>query len=110
MPLWLFVEDGGDLPFSRRWRRSGQKLLSGGSSVGEGGPCTHRQILKLKKVQTREDNGLYSGEARDRREEAEEGGEEGRDGAVQEAQACPTQHQQQGKDLQAGNYNQSQNW
>ena len=62
-----------------------------------------------KKHQTRKDNGLYSGEARDRREEAEEGGEEGRDGAVQEAQACPPQHQQQGKDLQAGNYNQSQN-
>ena len=74
---------------------------------------THRQILKLnhhpKKHQTRKDNGLYSREARDRREEAEEGGEEGRDGAVQEAQACPPQHQQQGKDLQAGNYNQSQN-
>ena len=67
--------------------------------------AAHRPILTLGDHQIlpeKEDNGLHSGEARDGGEEAEERGEEGRDGAVQEAQAGPPQHQQQGQDIEAG--------
>ena len=78
-----------------------QKLLSGRWAVGEGGP--YLPNIDTRQPPKRKYNGLHGREARDGgSEKKEEGGEEGRDGAVQEAQAGPPKHQQQGQDLQAG--------